>query len=152
MNKLELSLRRGMFRRWMATPPVPSSSGRYQPGLFSEAAKSIEHVKLIQKHVYCNSHLSLENKTQIKHWHSRELKLRPKQQQMLKANELYTVETRGDVKRHISRSAGVQMAGCCRIPLVLRAMPSLTVSESTFCTMGCHFAHFMIMQKRQPLP
>lgn len=28
-----------MFRLWTATPPVPSSSGRYQPGLFSGARK-----------------------------------------------------------------------------------------------------------------
>jgi hypothetical protein len=40
-NKSVLSLRRGIFRRWIATPPVPSSSGRYQPGLFSGAKREI---------------------------------------------------------------------------------------------------------------
>ena len=39
-----------MLRRWMDTPPVPSSSGRYQPGLLS-GAKEIGNEELMGQQI-----------------------------------------------------------------------------------------------------
>ena len=48
-----LSLSSGMLRRWMDTPPVPSSSGRYQPGLLSGANKN-KKVPSLKKNISLN--------------------------------------------------------------------------------------------------